>query len=136
MPTFGERLKKLRDRKGISQQELADRFNLSQSTIAYYESDKKQPSQNTLQKLADFYETSVDFLLGRTQNELVTKYLELQSEANTGRGIKEQGADYETDVGRAFFGGSDKYSEEELEIARAAAEAAIKAFRKVKNQDK
>jgi transcriptional regulator with XRE-family HTH domain len=136
MPTFGERLKKLRERRGLSQQELADRFNLSQSTIAYYESDKKQPSQNTLQKLADFYETSVDFLLGRVHEDLVSKYLELQNDAKSVKGNNEQGVDRETDVGRAFFGGSDKYSEEELEIARAAAKAAIEAYRKVQKQDR
>lgn len=68
MTSFGDRLKNLREKKGLSQQELAKRFNLSQSTIAYYENDKKQPNQNTLQRLADFFEVSVDYLLGRTDD--------------------------------------------------------------------
>ncbi|MFB9326968.1 helix-turn-helix domain-containing protein [Paenibacillus aurantiacus] len=121
MSTFGERLKKLRERKKLSQKELAERFNLSQSTIAYYETNKKQPSQSTLQKFADFYETSVDYLLGRVLE-------------NTDTGAREQSTDFDANVGRAFFGGADKYTEEELDIARAAAKAAVEAYRKGKQQ--
>lgn len=67
MSTFGERLKKEREIKGISQQELAKRLNLSQSTIAYYELDKKQPPHATLNKIASFFDISIDYLLGRTK---------------------------------------------------------------------
>lgn len=65
MITFGQRLKMLREKKELSQEELGRRFNLSQSTIAYYELDKKQPSQNTLHKMADFFEETTDYILGR-----------------------------------------------------------------------
>lgn len=65
MITFGRRLKELREKKEMSQEELGRRFNLSQSTIAYYEMDKKQPSQNTLHKMADYFEVTTDYLLGR-----------------------------------------------------------------------
>lgn len=66
MASFGKRLKILRDKKGISQEDLAKLFNLSQSTIAYYEKDKKQPSQKTLTRLADYFGVSTDYLLGRS----------------------------------------------------------------------
>jgi transcriptional regulator with XRE-family HTH domain len=66
MATFGQRLKQLREEKELSQQELAKLFSLSQSTIAYYELDKKQPSQKTLQRLAEFFGCTVDYILGRT----------------------------------------------------------------------
>lgn len=78
MSTFGSRLKNLRENKELSQGELGKRFNLSQSTIAYYESDKKQPNNNTLKKIADFFGVTVDYLLlgmeeknqrGNTNNE-------------------------------------------------------------------
>ncbi len=80
MSTFGERLKKEREMRGISQQELANRLNLSQSSVAYYEKDRKQPSQNTLTKIADFFDLDVDYLLGRTEkpqqvNENTTSYM-------------------------------------------------------------
>lgn len=68
MNRFGGRLKKLRTDKKLSQRELAERFNISQSAIAYYESGKKEPNHEMLQKLADFFEVSLDYLLGRTDN--------------------------------------------------------------------
>lgn len=68
MDTFGKRLKKLREQKELSQKTLADIFNISQSTIAYYEIDKKQPSQITLAKFADFFSVTTDYLLCRTDN--------------------------------------------------------------------
>ncbi len=66
MPTFGERLKALREERKISQLDLGKLFNLSQSTIAYYESGKKQPYLNMLEKFSDYFNVSVDYLLGRT----------------------------------------------------------------------
>lgn len=65
MSSFGARLKKLRENENLSQTELAKRLNLSQSVIAYYESNKKQPSQDTLSKMADYFNVTVDYLLGR-----------------------------------------------------------------------
>ncbi len=68
MVSFGQRLKELRELKGMSQEELARIFNLSQSTFAYYERNKKQPSQRTLSLLADYFGVSTDYLLGREAN--------------------------------------------------------------------
>lgn len=51
--TFGEKLKEARKKKGISQQVLADRLNVSQQMIAQYENDKRQPKSETKQKIAD-----------------------------------------------------------------------------------
>lgn len=126
MTTFGQRLKKMREQRGLSQKELAERFNLSQSTIAYYERDKKEPTNATLEKLADYFEVSVDFLLGRSQTLLAPE----QSRINETQ--LDQLTDSDTNIGRAFFGGADKYTEEEIEVARAAARAAIEAMRKAR----
>ncbi|MBO8163607.1 MAG: helix-turn-helix domain-containing protein [Brevibacillus sp.] len=64
--TFGTRLKQLRKQQGLSQQELASRVGLNRSTYARYETDDNQADYETLQKLADFFGTSIDYLLGRT----------------------------------------------------------------------
>jgi len=101
MTTFGARLKKERESRDLSQQELANRLNLSQSSIAYYEKDKKQPPQNTLAKIADFFEVSVDYLLGRT-------------DARDKQPVKSEG--------RAYYGGGDDWTDEERQLAQAAVE--------------
>ena len=59
-------LKLLRLRKGISQQKLADALGLSQQSINHYENHKIEPDIETLIKIADYFETSVDYVIGHT----------------------------------------------------------------------
>ena len=66
MKNFGENLRKLRDRHDMTQEALGKLLNVTQSTIAYYESGKKQPTLETLIIIADYFEVSTDFLLNRT----------------------------------------------------------------------
>lgn len=66
---YGEILKKLRTEKGLSQKELTDRLTINRSTYARYETSSTQPDFETLSKLADFYDVSVDYLLGRTNKK-------------------------------------------------------------------
>ena len=61
-------LRKLRTEKGMSQQALADKFNLSQQSIYKYEHSLAEPDIKTLKKLADFFEVSIDFLVGYSNN--------------------------------------------------------------------
>ena len=63
MDSFGERISKLRLKKGLSQSELADRLSIAKSTLAMYETDKREPSFEITKKIAAFFEVSTDFLL-------------------------------------------------------------------------
>ncbi|WKV09417.1 helix-turn-helix domain-containing protein [Thermoanaerobacterium sp. CMT5567-10] len=63
---FANRLKSLREEKKLSQEELSQLINISRSTLSMYEINKRQPDPETLQKIADFFDVSVDYLLGRT----------------------------------------------------------------------
>lgn len=65
---YGEMLKRLRHEKNLSQQELANRLKINRSTYARYETSATQPDFETLELLADFYEVSIDYLLGRLNN--------------------------------------------------------------------
>ena len=76
MSNFGEKLKALREEKKISQSELANTFNLSQSTIAYYEANKKQPNFKTIIQLADYFNVTIDYLLDRTDIKTLSKIIE------------------------------------------------------------
>lgn len=68
---FSQRLHDLRVERGITQKELADRLSLGRSTVAGYESKGKQPDNARLCLLADFFDVSVDYLLGHTDNRAV-----------------------------------------------------------------
>ncbi|MBE7012304.1 MAG: helix-turn-helix transcriptional regulator [Ruminococcaceae bacterium] len=60
-------IKKLRIDKGLSQQQLADIIGVSQQSINKYENHNVEPNIETLSLLADYFETSVDFIIGRTE---------------------------------------------------------------------
>lgn len=60
-------LKQLRVSKGISQKQLADVISLSQQSINKYENHSIEPDIDTLIKLADYFNTSVDYLIGHTE---------------------------------------------------------------------
>lgn len=60
------RLKKLRKEKGVSQQTLAGILKVTQATISGWESEKFEVDNASLFRLADYFNVSVDYLLGRT----------------------------------------------------------------------
>ena len=62
-------LKKLRLKKGISQQQLADVVGTSQQSINKYENHNIEPDIAMLISFADFFQTSVDYLIGHTEIE-------------------------------------------------------------------
>lgn len=66
---FAQRLKQLRKQKKLTQTELANELNLSHGAIAMWETDKRQPDNETLIRLADFFGVSVDYLLGRSEEK-------------------------------------------------------------------
>lgn len=66
MNKFAERLKNLRVESGISRARLAGELNVSERLIAYWESGQRECGFDTLIRLAEFFETSTDFLLGKT----------------------------------------------------------------------
>lgn len=65
---FRLRLKELREKAGYSQYTFADAFNISQSTIGNWEAGTREPKFATMIRLADFFNVSVDYLLGRTDD--------------------------------------------------------------------
>ncbi|MED2010910.1 helix-turn-helix transcriptional regulator [Brevibacillus borstelensis] len=65
---LGERLKSLRTRIKLRQEDIAAKIGIARTTYAMYEQNKREPDNETLQKIADFFDVNVDFLLGRTNN--------------------------------------------------------------------
>lgn len=73
MNVLGNRLKAARNKKKLTQRQLAAKLNISQSTIALYETGNRNPDPDTLNKFADFFSVSVDYLLGRNDDQLIIK---------------------------------------------------------------
>jgi len=68
MPTFGERLKQLRKEKNMTQKELAEYLRMHTNAYQNYEYDKRDMSIKSLTALADFFDVSIDYLIGRSDN--------------------------------------------------------------------
>lgn len=69
----GERLKQLRKEKNLTQSELGQKINVTKVSISGYESGNRTPDTDTLQRIADFFEVSTDYLLGRTNTPALSK---------------------------------------------------------------
>lgn len=66
------RIKELRKKKGVKQIELCQLLNVTQGNVSAWENGLWEPSNETLKKLADYFDVSTDYLLGReTENTLV-----------------------------------------------------------------
>jgi len=65
---FGERLKMLREKAGVSQQKIADIVDLTQQAVGKWENNKAEPDLATVAKLAEFFDTTTDYLLGKSDD--------------------------------------------------------------------
>ncbi len=59
-------LKALRENAGVSQKQLAEAIGVSQQSINKYENHKIEPDIGTMIKIADYFESSVDYLIGHS----------------------------------------------------------------------
>ena len=76
--SIGERLKELVKEKGLEQQEAANQMNIKVPTFNGYVSNKREPSIDRLKQLAEYFNVSVDYLVG--YSEIRDPYLSYLSE--------------------------------------------------------
>lgn len=65
MEILCERLKEKRKKANMTQEQVSKILGVSRSTYGYYETGKNEPDLKTLTKIADLFETSIDYLAGR-----------------------------------------------------------------------
>ncbi|MBE9917451.1 helix-turn-helix transcriptional regulator [Paenibacillus donghaensis] len=63
-----KRIRDLREDRDLTQQKLADHLNISQATYSRYESGDLDVPSSVLIKLSEFYNVSIDYILGQTNN--------------------------------------------------------------------
>ena len=78
MEKFHEKLKMLRKKKGLTQQEVADFFGIQQAVYQKWESGNRKPSYENLSMLACIFDVSIDYLLGDYLVVFKERYLKLQ----------------------------------------------------------
>ena len=65
---YGARIRELRKKSGKTMKEFGKIFSLAESTISGYETEARKPDIDIFQKFADYFNVSVDYLLGRTND--------------------------------------------------------------------
>lgn len=68
MATFSERLKELRASQELSQRLLSEKTGVARKTIQSYELELRTPTLNVLIALADYFDISIDYLAGRSDD--------------------------------------------------------------------
>jgi len=87
---FGDRLKGLREEKGITQKHLGKVINISDRVIGYYESNDRFPKDEIiLKRIAEYFDVSVDYLVGRTS--LISPQSEYVAEAKSSYSLNIEG---------------------------------------------
>ena len=64
---FGVKLRELRLEKGLSQRKLGKILGVCNQTVSFWETGSREPDLDALVLLANYFETSTDFLLGRSE---------------------------------------------------------------------
>lgn len=68
MSTFGEHLKSIRKSKNVTQKQVAQAINITERNYQNYELNEKKPGFDNLIALADYFDVSLDYLVGRSDN--------------------------------------------------------------------
>lgn len=71
--TFSQRFKQLRIEKQISQIQIAEVLGISRRIVQNYEADTSEPTLSKLIIIAEYFDVSIDYLVGRTDNPEVNK---------------------------------------------------------------
>ncbi|UOQ43389.1 helix-turn-helix domain-containing protein [Halobacillus salinarum] len=85
MNIIGKRIKQLRENNNLSQKRVSEALGVSNVQLSRYESGSRQPDYETLKKIADYFEVSIDYLFGRSFNskdDIVTEEFDSIKEIN------------------------------------------------------
>ncbi|HHY74080.1 MAG TPA: helix-turn-helix transcriptional regulator [Bacillus bacterium] len=139
MDTLGERLRYLRKEKAkLSQEKLGKLFGLSESAIGMYERNERKPDYETLNKFADFFGVTTDYLQGRTDTPSQTTKNELpeltaKDERDIKKKLQEMIDNLNGKDGYAAYDGKtlDDLDEEDRELLIASLENSLRIAKRI-----
>lgn len=129
---IGKRIKLLRTENNLTQLEFAKILNIANSTLSQYEAGNRVPSDDIKKKIADFFNVSMDYLLGRTdiRNETINK-LTQKDEKDIQKELDALMRKLESEEGLMFDG--EPLDEETLKKLRVALEMGM-TIAKIENK--
>jgi transcriptional regulator with XRE-family HTH domain len=136
---LGDRLRQQRKQRKLTQENVAQRIGVARTTYAMYEQNSREPDNETLQKLADFFEVSIDYLLGRTNDPTppdpkpnVLPSLSPRDERDIGRDLERIMNNLESEESLAFHG--EPLDEEGKELLRISLENSMRLTKQIAKQ--
>jgi transcriptional regulator with XRE-family HTH domain len=75
MPNYMYMIKKLREKKGMTQKELANALNVTQTAITYWETGKREPNAEIIEKIANFFGVTPAYIMGWENTDEKKYYL-------------------------------------------------------------
>lgn len=135
---LSDRLKELRKELNYTQEDMAKKIGITKSAYGYYEQEKTIPDAFTLEKLADIFNVSTDYLLGKTELRNYSDYhptLTAKDERNIQKDLEKMMLDLESgEAGPTSYGGELNLSDNDKEILKATLEQALRII-KLKNKE-
>ena len=125
---FGMVLRQLRKRNNMTQRQLADTLNVSESRIGMYERCQREPDFEMLEAIADYFNVDMDYLTGRSDVERQYSFDPVEA----GKGPRQIS---DEDIKAAFWGGEQDLSPEEIDALWAETKDYI-AFRTAQRKKK
>ncbi|MED0662230.1 helix-turn-helix transcriptional regulator [Geobacillus thermodenitrificans] len=137
--SFPQRLRMLRKAKGLTQEELGRRVNVTKVSISGYENGNRTPDMDTLKALADVLDVSVDYLLGRNNiqsDDTNLPSLTEKDERDIQKELEKIINGLKTGSGFAAFGGMDinELDEEDRELLIASLENSLRLAKRIAKQ--
>lgn len=133
---LGDRLKQLRLEKSISQTEMADYFHIGRSTLSQYESNVRTPSDEMKLKFADFFDVSVDYLLGKSEyRKFNPDQLTNKDKKNIEKDLKNIMDEFKSRTGDQKYYNGVELDDDGLDLMETAMNIALEQI-KIKNKKK
>ena len=135
---LGKRLKMLRESNNLTQIDLGKILGVGNVTLSQYEKGDRNPDYDTLLRIADYFNVSTDYLLGKTDLKNYSDYhptLTAKDERDIQKELEKMMADLDSgQSGPAFYGGNMNLSEDDREVLKGSLEQALRII-KLKNKE-
>lgn len=136
MANFAERLKSERLNLNLKQNELAEKLFLDRTSISKYETGKQIPETPTLEKLANFFDVSVDYLLGKSDyRKFNPEKLTDRDKKDIQKDLKNIMDDFRNRKGDQKYYNGVELDDDGLDLMEAAMNIALEQI-KIKNKKK
>lgn len=129
MEKLSTRLKLLRSEKDVKQKDVAKFLDISPSAYGFYEQDKRTPTPDMVLKLAEYFDVSTDFILGKSDNRKETKK---EINANQSKDLEEEIEKVINDKNIQFCG--TPLGDEDMKFLRDSLRATLEYAKAIKNK--